>query len=260
MLVLSYVLATIIGLAIGSFYTATSVRVIYYFYGPGRKHKTRWKEFLTKPSFCMHCETPIRIIDLVPVIGYLKLKGRCNNCGNKIGMLTLVGEVLPGIMLPLMLYSGWSWPASLSGALLSGHLFISATTDYNFFLLDHENTAIIFLIALWGSLAKSSMEFVFFRYYLFTAGTVLIIFVLLFFLSKMKGLGFADILLATSLALYTGFPWSLILFQVASLGSIIYIFLIKKERHAPIPFGTFLAGGTILTIFAECIWMILHPL
>lgn len=255
--IIAYIYAALLGLLIGSFFTATAMRVLYYFYGPGRKGKRRWHDFFLRRSFCMSCESRIPFLDLVPLLGFFHTKGRCRSCGVKIGRLSLWGEIWPGLLLPFLLFAGIPWYGALCGTILCGLLYISIVTDYNFFLLDYENTFLIFIFSFAGSLIKSNMEFVLFKNYLLTTLFVFILFLLLFLFGlKKNSMGFGDVLLATSITLYIGFPWVLVLFQASSIAGIIYVFLIKKDRKTPIPFGAFMAFAAFFTIFIETSWKI----
>ncbi len=255
----AYSFAAVIGLCIGSFYTASASRILYFFYGPGRKETNRWKSFFTRPSFCMHCQTRIALFDIAPLFGYIFTKGRCRNCGTRIGLLTLLGELLPGLLLPLQLKAGFGWPAALTGTILCGQLYISAATDSKYLLLDHENTAILFLLALAGSVFKTGADWDSFRVYLLTGSGVFAVFLLLFFAGRMRSLGFADCLLAAILSLFSGMPWCLIMFQAASVGAILFIVFIKKSKKSPAPYGMFLASGLYISMIAESLWRIYWP-
>lgn len=203
----------------------------------------------------MHCETQIAVDDLIPIVGYILTKGRCRHCGGRIGLDTLAGEVLPGILLPLQLFAGFNWPAALFGTLLAGQLYISMATDWKFFLLDHENAAFLFLWAAAGAAFKSGFDWDTMKIHALTAAGSGAIFLLLFFAAKMRGLGFGDVLLAAILSLFLSLPWSLILFQSAAAFSIVFIYL-KKDRKAPAPLGFFMAPGFYLAILCECGWRI----
>ena len=48
------------------------------------------------PSHCPKCNTPIRWYDNVPVIGWLKLRGKCRNCGQPISIRYPIIEFLTG--------------------------------------------------------------------------------------------------------------------------------------------------------------------
>lgn len=247
-LAFAYAFAALIGMVIGSFYTATASRVLYYFYGPGRKAPDRWRAFFTRPSFCFACEEPIPRLHLVPLFGYLYTGGRCGRCGSSISKTTLAGEVLPGLLLPAMLATGFSWPAGLAAVLLCGQLYVALATDYYFFALDYENSAFVLLWALLGALALSGGALDAFLIHLYTGGAVLAIFALLFLFARGRGLGLGDLPLAGALGLFFGWPWSLVLFQLAAAGSILYILVIMKDRRAPAPFGLCLALASYATL------------
>lgn len=45
------------------------------------------------PSLCPSCRTRLSVPDLVPIISYLALRGRCRHCGVKIGSTSLWIEI-----------------------------------------------------------------------------------------------------------------------------------------------------------------------
>jgi leader peptidase (prepilin peptidase)/N-methyltransferase len=61
--------ALILGLVVGSFLNVLIARLPYE------------KSILWPGSHCLHCYQPIRRWDNVPVLGYLRLRGRCRFCG-----------------------------------------------------------------------------------------------------------------------------------------------------------------------------------
>ena len=78
-------------------------------------------------------------------------------------------------------------------------------------------------------------------------------FLLQFVISKGKWIGGGDIRLGLFMGASLGFPEILIaLFLAYILGSFIGIFLIiigKKKMSSKLPFGTFLAPATLITLF-----------
>ena len=249
-------MAAVLGLLLGSFYTALASRILYYFYGPGRKSPRRMRDLLMRGSACAHCATPLRSWDLVPVVSYLSLRGRCRHCAQPIGWPVLLGEVFPGFLLPLMLLAGFGWPTALFSVLACGHLYTAIATDFNFFLLDHENTALVFLFS--GAAALTRSGFILERLLptALGAGVTLAIFLLLFVAGRGRGMGFADVPLATSAALLVGFPGVLVLFTTASAGALVYVLAIRRDRHSPAPFGVFLAGAACLVLVGSSLWRV----
>ncbi|MEQ9363389.1 MAG: prepilin peptidase [Leptospirales bacterium] len=255
-----YVVAALIGLILGSFYTALASRIVYFFYGPGRKTGDgRWRGIFFEPSHCLSCGYRIRGLELTPLLGYLLTRGRCRNCERPIGLLTLLGESFPALLLPLLLASGMRPVGALFVVLLCGHLYVSLATDWEMFLLDHENALFLLLWSVAATWEKVERDPDRMLQHAFVCAIALLIFLALFFLSKMRGLGFGDVILGGILALYAGYPWSLVVFQLAAAGSLVYIFLIQRDRRAPAPLGAFFALAFFVTVVAESFWRIWLP-
>lgn len=252
-----YPTAAFFGLTLGSFYTALASRILYYFYGPGRRSPHRWREIFFRPSHCLACGTNIHPLHLTPILGYALTGGRCASCRIRIGSWTLAGEVFPGLLFPLLLAAGWSPVAALLTVLLCGHLYISIATDWNYFVLDHENALFLILWSAASTVERGHRDWEVVQVHLLTAAVALLIFLALFFLSRMRGLGFGDVILVGVLALYGGLPWALVTVQLGAVGSIVYIYVIQQDRKAPAPLGVFLALGFFVAVVAEAIWTLL---
>lgn len=258
-----YAVAAIFGLIFGSFYTALASRILFFFYGPGRKLAPtgwpRWRKIFFEPSHCLGCGHHIRGLELAPVLGYLINRGRCRSCGRQIGMLTLLGEVFPAILFPVLLMADFTPIGALFVVLLCGQLYISLATDWNLFLLDHENALFLILWSVAATYEKVERQPELLMQHALVCAVALLIFLALFFLSRMRGLGFGDVILAGILALYAGYPWSLVVFQLAAAGSLVYIFLIQRNRHAPAPLGAFFALAFFVSVMIEAVWLIWSP-
>jgi leader peptidase (prepilin peptidase)/N-methyltransferase len=82
--------ALILGLAVGSFLNVLIARLPYE------------KSILWPGSHCLHCFRPIRRWDNVPVLGYLRLRGRCRWCGTPFGSRYLWVELGTGCAFLLL--------------------------------------------------------------------------------------------------------------------------------------------------------------
>ena len=56
-------------------------------------------------SFCPACGLRLQPIDLVPVLSWLCLRGRCRRCNSPIGVTLLAIELLTAIAGALLVYS-----------------------------------------------------------------------------------------------------------------------------------------------------------
>ena len=250
--------AFLIGLCIGSFYCALAGRVCYFFYGQGRRSliqtysKERrsfasvWKVIFCKPSFCFSCKQKLPIQDIIPIWSFLKNKGRCKNsgCQSRISPWLLVGEFYCGLVFAALIFAKVPWAISLFAVLFCGHLYISVMTDSRYFLLDPENVLFLFLWAAiysWESNARSWDNV---QNHFFASIASMSVFFVLSAISRFRGLGLGDSLLAGSIALFMGVPSIIIVFQAAALGSILWILVIQKDRRAPAPMGAAMALAT----------------
>ena len=244
-------LAFFVGLVVGSFYTALASRILYFFYGAGRKTKQgleRWKAILLRPSFCFACQKKIAIEDLFPIWGYLKNRGCCRHCQSPIGIATFLGEVYMAFLAFYLMSRGLSWPLLTLTLLFCGHLYISLLSDSRLFLLDPENALFLFLWSIAYLLLKYGPDIAAMQLHLLAFAGSFVCFGLLFLFGRMRALGFGDVILACVIALFLSLPWALIVFQIAAAGSIIYIVLIKKKLRAPAPLGAAMALGVFVVL------------
>ena len=71
-------------------------------------------------SFCPTCRRTLRPIDMVPVLSWLCLKGRCHFCGSKISVRYPIVEALGGLFALLCAFAlGYSRRALLAFAVLA---------------------------------------------------------------------------------------------------------------------------------------------
>src|SRR5437764_4981068 len=75
------------GLALGSFLNVVAARV------PLRRSIVR------PASACMSCATPIPPLDNVPLLSYVRLRGRCRACGVRIPLRYPAVELVTALLL-----------------------------------------------------------------------------------------------------------------------------------------------------------------
>ena len=75
----------VLGLAVGSFLNVLVARLPYE------------KSIIWPSSRCFSCYTPIRILDNIPILGYLRLRGRCRSCGARFSSRYLWVEIGTGL-------------------------------------------------------------------------------------------------------------------------------------------------------------------
>ena len=77
-----YFLVLLIGLCIGSFLNVCIYRI------------QREESISFPPSHCTNCGYELKPLDLIPVLSYIFLKGRCRKCKEKISIKYPIIEII----------------------------------------------------------------------------------------------------------------------------------------------------------------------
>ena len=85
-----YIIIFMIGTLFGSFYTLAVYRI------------PRKLDITHEHSFCPNCKSKLGFLELIPILSYLILGGKCKHCGQKIRKRYLILEVTSGIALVLL--------------------------------------------------------------------------------------------------------------------------------------------------------------
>src|SRR5689334_18999387 len=111
----------LLGLAVGSFLNVVIHRV------------PRQASLLSPRSECPQCKRPIRNRHNVPVLGWLLLRGRCADCGERISARYPLVEVgTAALFVAVAARFGWSWelPAYLYLAAIAVALAMIDLAEY----------------------------------------------------------------------------------------------------------------------------------
>lgn len=260
---------TILGLCLGSFVNAFVWRLHEQAAVLNSKHpdKRYLRQLSIKQgrSMCSHCKHPLAAMDLVPIISWLYLRGKCRYCHNRIDDSPIVE--LSTAALFLLSYA-W-WPYSLHGLglyyfgfwLIFLVAFVAlAVYDLKWYLLPDKivfpliglavirlGGAMIFYDQGWSALGTAFWGVV------MASG----IFYVIFKISKEQWIGGGDVKLGIVIGLLLGGPLMslLMLFTASSLGSLVGVpLLMAGKRKVRLPFGPFLLIATVIaTLFGASI-------
>jgi len=209
---------------------------------------------------CSHCGHELAAKDLIPVVSWLWLRGRCRYCGVKIQDNPLV-EVSTGLLFVLS-YLWWPLPVHGIGLfqfivwLLFVVAFVAlATYDLKWFILPDRivfpliaiAAAEVVITAVWRQDAWFALDA------MLGALTLSGIFYVLFQFSGGAWIGGGDVKLAIVLGLLAGSPVQslLVLFFASVIGTLCSIPILlkgKKGLKVQVPFVPFLLAGTFLVV------------
>ncbi len=219
-------------------------------------------------SMCPHCKHELSALDLLPVVSWLWLRGKCRYCGKRISVQYPLVELATAA---LFVVSYLWWPVAFSvaqtaifilwSALLVGFMAL-IVYDLRWKLLPNRIMYPLSVVAALMALIAIITAHNPLTALINTFFGVLVgggIFYVLFQVSKGKWIGGGDVKLGWLLGLVAGTPARsvLFIFLAALLGSLISVFLLltkRLQRNSTIPFGPFLIiGAIIVQLFGHAI-------
>jgi leader peptidase (prepilin peptidase) / N-methyltransferase len=212
-------------------------------------------------SACPSCKAPITVLQNIPLLSWLMLRGRCARCGQPISARYPLVEALTGILSAAVAWKfGFGWPAA---AALTLTWFLIALTfiDVDHQLLPDSLTLpllwIGLTISLWGPQGDAPLP-VDVRSSLIgaAAGYVSLwsVYHLFRLLTGKEGMGYGDFKLFAALGAWLGWQMLLPVILIAAVvGAVVGIAahsIRGESRATPIAFGPFLAaaGFTVLMV------------
>lgn len=265
------VILALLGLVFGSFVNALVWRLHEQEVLLDNKKKPNKKRLaelsiLKGRSMCPDCKHELTAKDLVPILSWLALKGRCRYCSKPISRQYPLVELATGGLFAL---SYAFWPLTLDGALpglifglwlLFVVMFMALTVyDLRWLLLPNRVVYPLIVLAVGYVLVRateaSDLNLITqaFLGALVIAGT----FWFLFQVSAGKWIGGGDVKLAVVLGLLAGTPLKalLVLFFSSVIGTVCSLPILLKGKQAmklQVPFGPFLLAATVVVvIFGE---------
>jgi len=240
-----YIVAFLFGSAVGSFLNVCIYRI------------PRNISIIFPASRCPSCNTPIRPLDNIPVFSYLFLGGKCRGCKAKIAFRYPLVEFLNASLYALVVWRyGPAWDAVVYCIFCSA-LVVITFIDLDFQIIPDRITLPGLPIALIAGAFLLPDPFM--RYSALGVRDSVIGFLAgggLFYLVALVsrgGMGGGDIKMMAMVGSLTGWKSVLLTTFLGSLtGSLVGLFLMifrGKGRKTKIPFGPFLALGSLLTLF-----------
>ncbi len=232
--ILYTILFFLLGITVSSFFQLVGERI------PAHNH-------IHGRSQCDSCNHNLRLIDVIPIIGFVLNLGKCHFCKNKINPKYLFIEILGGALFAISyLYFGFALEFVVALILVSV-LIIETSSDMKY------STVIdtVWIVGLVPLLVIRIIQNNFFDY-LLSAG---VMFFSLFAISligkavyKKEALGGGDV----KLYIFIGFciTWwnGLLSLFLASVLALIYA-VIKKQKNTYIPLVPFISIAVIITYF-----------
>lgn len=229
----------VFGLCVGSFLNAVIFRV----------HEG--ESVLRGRSKCRSCEEPLGPLDLVPIVSFLILRGRCRRCKAAVSWQYPFVELATAVLFLLFyLRDGRLTYALFGDWILLGFLVVIFVYDLRHMAILDRFTIPAMIVAvvlnLWtGEVSAGSM--------LLGVAAIAGFFFVQFALSQGVWIGGGDIRLGALMGFALGLERGLVaLFIAYLLGAVVGVALLaakKAQAKTPLPFGTFLTLATAVLLF-----------
>jgi leader peptidase (prepilin peptidase)/N-methyltransferase len=213
-------------------------------------------------SRCPHCGHRLGILENIPVLSFIWLRGKCSACGKPISWRYPAVELLSGLLSLVVAWRFGYSAVALAGLTLTWSLIALAFIDYDHQILPDDIT----LPLLWGglllNLAGGNGLFAPLAAAVIGAAagyaSLWLVYQAFKLLTGKEGMGFGDFKLFAALGAWLGWQaLPLIILFASFLGAavgLIFILAFGRDRRLPIPFGPFLClAGWVALLWGETI-------
>ncbi len=220
-------------------------------------------------SICDHCRRQLAWHDLIPIVSYIFLKGKCQYCRKEISIQYPFVEFLTGVSF-VFIY--WYFGPLINQNLqfinnfhlkiwqLIGYWIIFSSlivvffSDMKFHIIPDSIQLSFFIgsLILLPFFSTGNLAY-FFSHRVYSALIIASPIFALHFFSSGKAMGFGDVKLSFTIGFLLGTKLGFMALYSAFISggivSVILLLLKKKQLKSKIAFGPFLAIGTILALF-----------
>jgi leader peptidase (prepilin peptidase)/N-methyltransferase len=223
------------GLALGSFLNVVAARV------PLRR------SIVCPPSACMSCAVGIRWYDNLPLVSYVLLRGRCRHCHTRIPLVYPAVELVTAVLLAGCVLAFGLTARAAVGAFFCAVLVAVSAIDLEHRIIPNRIVLPAFVLVLAANTLVDPSP----RWALGAVGASGFLFAAA--LAYPAGMGMGDVKLALLMGAALGTTVSVALMAGMLAAMIPGLVLIAKHgakaRKMGIPFGPFLALGSVVALF-----------
>lgn len=241
-----------LGLVIGSFLNAVIYRL------------EKGESALRGRSYCPHCKHPLAWYDLIPLLSFLLLGGKCKYCKGNISLQYPLVECITGLAFVVLFLHAvpvenlvrLSFPQIAELVYLwavASAFIVIFVYDLKYYLIpDKVLYPAVGLVFFYQILAGvGNVEALFGA--VISALSASAFFLVIYLVSKGKWMGFGDVKLVFFMGVFLGWPNIVVaLFSAFTLGAVVGVVLIafkKKRLKSEVPFAPFLIAGSAIAFF-----------
>jgi len=260
------------GAALGSFLNVAALRV------------AAGEQYIRGRSHCPACGKTLLWLELIPLVSFAILRGRCRSCGIRFSVRYFIVEFLVGAYAAGLGYAiifrpeplVFAYPAIFAmlgsfAAVLAAFLLyiVIGSVACVIFLIDYDTKLIIVgplrLLAAAGILLLAAESWLWLGGgarsifsspaigQMLLAALIALFFYSVWLITRGRGMGLGDAELAGGLALFLPYPQAIIMvlaaFWIGAAWGIGLILFAGYDRKSQIPFGPFIILGFVVALF-----------
>ncbi len=229
----------VIGLSLGSFANVCIYRI------------PRRISVVAPRSFCPHCERTLAWYELVPILSFLILRGKCRTCGFAISLRYPLVELVTGVISICIFSQNVATADALVKITLLTLLLTIAVIDWTSLIIPNGLVfaglllgSVTFVLISTHALMDAALSAVFAVAFTFLARAIGN------FMFKKETMGMGDVKLAALVGFIIGFEYFLFAVWLAAIvGIVFWIFqhIVKgADGDFKLPFGSFLSAASLL--------------
>lgn len=201
---------------------------------------------ISNSSHCECCQHKLNYVDLIPIISWIVLKGKCRYCNSLIPIRYPLIECFTGILF-LFIFSRFqvSWNTIIY-FVASSTLLFAAFVDFDIMIIPDRTHLILIICSILLCFLNPS------SFIDRLVGSLILALPFLTLALMTNSIGYGDIKLLFSLGLFLGCRLLLIAFFVSSFisgfASMVLILAKNKPFSTKIPYGPFLVSSAFISL------------
>ena len=229
-----YIMIFLIGISIGSFLNVCIYRI------------PKKEDIVFERSHCMSCGNVLKWYELIPLFSFLVQGGKCRNCKTKLSVQYPLIELLNGLIYVWIFMAKEFQPESILFCICASVLIVISVIDWRTYEIPFGCNIIIGILGI----VRVFLNLAHWYDYVIGFFAVSGLFLIIYWITKGRGIGGGDIKLMAAAGLLLGWQNILRSLMIGSIaGSVIHLALMKIQgKDRVLAFGPYLAFGIFISM------------
>ena len=232
--IILYIMIFLVGISIGSFLNVCIYRI------------PKKEDIVFERSHCMSCGNVLKWYELIPLFSFLVQGGKCRNCKTKLSVQYPLIELLNGLIYVWIFMAKGFQPESILFCICASVLIVISVIDWRTFEIPFGCNIVIGILGI----VRVILDLAHWYDYVIGFFAVSGLFLIIYWITKGRGIGGGDIKLMAAAGLLLGWQNILLSLMIGSIaGSVIHLALMKIQgKDRVLAFGPYLAFGIFISM------------